>query len=360
MSDTPEPTTRRAFISCAGAVAGIGTLAAIGSAEDKRKDSNRVIHLKGDRSNPIKNRDIRKAVQKSRSNHVNRGNSPPDKDVAALPSNKEGDLIEFIIAHGSGGETYHYGGIAEGSEGVKMIRERAKTRKKQIGERVRKRRGKDSSASQANNEVTASASLGSSSNHDTYYDEVDHGNWDYANDPYGVVTNNWDLYYLYNDNDSDKDNWAFKHWHVIEPGTRAFNSNWRGHRGHPKHDWSINDLGGVALDQHGPTTDLDKDDKNISVNLGVNTAYLSWNYTKDKFQQEDKTSYYNDYAKWKLIIKEPIDQKLVSVNPGSSAWLDEGTGTILKMKGNHKFVKWVLGLKKTYTMKPHWWIESAT
>lgn len=334
---------RRSFLkyttAAAAGLSGMGTVSAAGP------KASQVQVVTGSRVDPISQEEIEAARTAAMEDYLDRGGERPDRLAGADPaSHAGGEIVSYVYQIDANGVPRQYTGIAGDTASVGTLQRKAHAKADQFA----------STETVSTNEV-------STQNHE--WDLFFQDQADFCKDPYGCVTNNFEIHDLTNDGDSVQDAYACKQIFAMEPGEQKYGSGWENWRGRPKHDWE-GEHGGEDLAEWDPLGTHDGQ-QTISVNVGTGGAGMGWSYTQPAVETIDESSPSSNYAKW--LMKYNTDSARSNTNgmkPGSSTWVDDqpyGSGKVdlmyLVAEGEFRNV----GFWSTdyHTLKHTWtlWIE---
>lgn len=337
MSDNDRhDTNRRTFLKTTGA-AGL-TLAAVGSASATSRRGSDARVVTADFSTGISTDRIEEIRRAAVEEFNDRGGDLEAAPARATPEVEDGTVVAYAYKISADGVPHQYTGIAGDAESASTLHGRARERAD----------GFDATSDDV--------SIQSSS-----WDNILHDEADFCEDPYGCVTNNFDLFELKDDGDAYEDAYAMDHFFVMEPGKQKYSSNWVNDIGYPMHDWRQNSMGGETLDEWDPLGTHDGS-QTINVTVGTGGADLGWSYTQPAVTTIDESSSSSDYAKWSEEFNTTDARENTNgMEPGSSCWLDEpadGSGyhDLLDLISEGQFYDsgWE---DRYYTLKHTWHID---
>ncbi|AEN05420.1 hypothetical protein Halar_1698 [halophilic archaeon DL31] len=326
--------------------------------------SKPVVMLKGSLDNPLTASDIHDAQDTVRKKYVENNGEEPKAGMPELGENST-PVVAYVAALDKEGAIRHYTGSANSPDLVKSIQKKAAKRLSQY------RSGKYESDSSpvATSGVSGNSGLFAyNESFDQSWDFYDHNEWDRAVKPYGVVTSNYELAHLNNDNDSTQDAYAVKHNYNVEPGYSRYpnsNEDWRGSTGNVMHDWGAGDMN-ADLTNHGPEGKHDESDS-VTVNAGISSggAGAGFGYTYDPgIAVNQDTSYDRNYAGWDVHFNASAlcgQKNSGGFDPASSAWVDQpsansGSDFLFRLASDHKFQ--ACGFSNTKTLDWGWYPNS--
>ena len=283
-------------------------------------------------------------IMNIRQSFVNKVKSKyPEKVVAfAVPDIPEGaKIVAYGIKMDSNGAIRQYFGLADDKESAEVIYKKAqKWYSRNILE------PSDKSAS-----IKASAS----------WVELIRNEADYYVSPYGGVTNNFELRQLVNDGSSTYDWFAVKHIFAMEPGSQAYNSEWKNNRGYPTHDYSVSTRNPQLHDWDPLGSHTGQQTITVSITGGESvSATWSWSYTQPDVTTLDRSSTNTEIAKWEMQFNNnDVQTTTGGMKPGSSVRIDQpssGRYHLLDLISEGKFKKSVWWWYEYHTIKHTWHI----
>lgn len=304
--------------------------------------------IKATRDNPASSADVKERRATARQKVESRIAAAVTKTEPEIVGDSE-NVVGHAVTFDDNGAMHHYTAGAN-SESAKS---HAHQKLDEVARRFRNKDFRHSSAEQS------AAGLGEASSSGTVYRTnqdfdsdwrfYDTGNYDEFSDPHGVVTVNYDIAYLEND-ELTRDAYGIDAVCAAQPGYDYYGSSWRGDRGEILHDYeaTFTETDNPDLDNFGPSSDH-QEGSDVTVNAGVNSggvsAGFSWSYDPG-IGIEVKSSYADNYAKWNTIFypNDYCGQKyLGQVEPGSSVLIREpssgsGSQSLLKLKHEHQFI----------------------
>ncbi|WP_456468627.1 hypothetical protein [Archaeoglobus sp.] len=284
-------------------------------------------------------------IEKIRQNFVNKVKSKyPEKVVAfAVPDIPEGaKIVVYGIKIDRSGVINQYFGFAGDRESAEIIYKKAQ---KWYNKNVLESSEKSSS-------VKASAS----------WVEIGRNNADYYVNPYGGVTNNFELRQLVNDGSSTYDWFAVKQIFAMEPGCQAYNSEWKNDRGYPTHDYSVSTRNPQLHDWDPLGSHTGQQTITVSITGGESgaSATWSWSYTQPDVTTLDHSSTSTEIAKWEMQFNNnDVQTTTGGMKPGSSVRINQpsyGKYHLLDLISEGKFKKPVWWWYEYHTIKHTWHI----
>lgn len=295
---TSPDTNRRTFLKTTGA-AGL-SLVAVGSASatpGKGSDVRVVTAGFDDGISADRMDEVRRAAL---ADYNARGGDLEAAPARSTPDVEDGTVVSYAYKIDADGVPHQYTGIAGDAASVSRLHRHARERESGFG-------------AQSDDDVTIQSS----------WNNILHDEADFCKDPYGCVTNNFDLFELTDDGDAYQDAYAMDHFFAMEPGKQKYSSNWVNDVGYPMHDWRQNSLGGENLDEWDPLGTHDGS-QTISVTVGTGGADLGWSYTQPAVTTIDQSSSSDNYAKWSEEFNTTDSRENTNgMEPGSSTWVDE-------------------------------------
>lgn len=331
-NDDPQQSTginRRSVLEYSAGI-GLTAVGHSGVVAASHQTGSDVYRASGTKSSPLTWDQMVEVRQSALDDFEDRGGDLADVNYVAKPGNFKGSVVEYVCSVSREGVPLQYGGIVGADTTPERIRTRASSR----------------AGAFANDDVSADGV----STQGASWEWIDHDEWDYVDCPYGIVTNNWDLAKLQESQDPDQDAYAMDHWFALDPGTRACSdSHWENNRGYPKHDWADGSMGGEDLDEWDPNTDL-SGSQSVDVTVGTGGASLSWTYAMEDYELTDLSEPTNNFARWKQAFGYGVDSELITTEPGSSCWVNEGScDKLLEVEG---YSRWVC--RYSYDKDYHW------
>jgi hypothetical protein len=157
--------------------------------------------------------------------------------------------------------------------------------------------------------------------------EISRDTADYYLNPYGGVTNNFELRQLSNDGDNTKDWFAIKQIFAMEPGVQAYSSSWTNKKGTMLHDWSAGTFGNAQLydwDPMGTITGTQSISVSITGGTGGASASWGWSYTQPDVTTYDQSSTGTEKAKWQMNFNSDASKRTTGgMKPGSTCSLSD-------------------------------------
>ncbi|OBZ34728.1 hypothetical protein C7960_1284 [Methanohalophilus euhalobius] len=287
-------------------------------------------------SNPISIKELNGTRETVINNYRKEKGTANNSIIYSVPQVPEGGrIVAYCFRINDDGTTSQYVGIAGDEKSVSKIRERAKTwYNTEVLEFEKAETNIDSELISNNLSPTSSESGAQWSDPCRFYD-------DYYLSPYGGVTNNYELYCLYNDGSSTVDWFAIVQEFGLEPGYRAFApSSWKNDVGYAKQEWCDGNLGNPQLYSYrpnGPYTGQTSQSVTITGGSGGVSAGLTWTYTQPDVSTECYSSTNTDIAEWKITCNsDTAKTSTVGMNPGSTCSANQhssGNYKILDVKG---------------------------
>ena len=293
---------RRTFLKTTTAAA--ASSVAIGSASATPGKASDVRSLEADFETGISASDIESVRRAARQEYNARGGDLEAAPARSTPEVEDGTIVSYLYRIDADGTPHQYTGIAGDAESVSTLHSNARQRADTLGG------GKTASSDDVSTQAAS-------------WDTILHDEADFCKDPYGCVTNNFDLHQLQDDGDYYQDAYSVHQFFVMEPGVQKYNSNWANEYGYPMHDWRQNDMGGEDLDTYDPLGTMDGS-QTVSVSVGTGGASLGWQYTQPAVTTIDNSSPSSNYAKWSEEFNTTDAQENTNgMQPGSTAWIDE-------------------------------------
>lgn len=319
---------RRSFLASTAAAA-VGSMTFAGSAS---ASGSRVYTVRGSKNDPVTADQIAEANQAAADDFADRNGEVVDF-ADAIPDESEGSVVDFVTVVDSDGSPRRYGGIVGEQTDPQRVHKRAETRAREF-------------AQDAGTETVSTQSS---------WDLYHHDEWDYEDCPYGVTTNNFDLYKLSDDGDPDQDAWTIDHWHQGDPGVRTCDSEWTSNRLYPKHRWDRNKVGSMDLDEYDPTTNL-SGAQEVNVGLSTGGASIGWTFKIPNVEMTDEGIQSDNYAEWNVDLNDTdLHDEPISVEPGSSVWTNENPdGKIMELEAHTQFDKHTWCCQKTEWVGTGW------
>ncbi|SIQ92691.1 hypothetical protein SAMN05421858_0840 [Haladaptatus litoreus] len=290
---------RRGFIKGIGTAAGAISLPLVGQTRGQRPSTALLTAAPDDSISTAQMQAVRRRVHEAR--------GVPFR-AETVPAEDTGEIVAFAYGIDSDGVPWQYVGIGDDGKNVAPLKAKAERRANQFarGDFPQKQRATAS-------DVTTQAS----------WDRIVHDEKDYCVDPYGCVTDNFDVYQLASDGDAYQDAYSVKHVFAMEPGVRKYSSDWENDVGRPLHDWSAGDIGGEDLDEWDPLGTHDGS-QTINVSIGTSGASLGWSYTQPAVTTIDRTSPSGNYAEWSEEFNTSTARRNTNgMKPGSRAWVNQ-------------------------------------
>jgi hypothetical protein len=289
-----------------GAVAGAAALPATTTAAAGPRASDVQVAF-GSMNNPITLDRIDELRRASVEEHVDRGGdleAAPAKATPDIPD-PEAEIVAYAYMIDAAGHGHHYTGIAGDDASVDIVHDKARTKVSDL------------------RTTTTSTQEVSTSSTPSWGDAIDHGTDDFYKDPYGGVTNNWDLWKLKDDTDAYDDAFCIKHIFAMEPGYQAYDSEWENHYGRAKQKWTAGEHGGEELHDWDPMGTNDGS-QTVGVSVSADGVANTWQYTQDAVTTYDESSTNDERAQWKLEFNTSDSRKYTQgFKPGSTAWVNE-------------------------------------
>lgn len=330
MSERNFDIDRRSFLKNTAATAAVGSMTFAGTAG---ANGSRVYTVTGSKNDPVTGDQIAEANQAAVDDFADR-NGEVVEFADALPGDFEGTVVDYVTVVDSNGEIRRYGGIVGEKAGEQRIHSRAQKRAREF-------------AQEADTKTVSTQ---------TSWDLYLHDEWDYDDCPYGVITNNIDLYELTDDGDSYEDAWTMDQYQVMDPGIRSCSdSSWRGHKMHPHHRWDNNEIGSIDLDEWDPNTDL-SGSQEVDVSLSTGGASIGWKFTIPDVEFKDDSSPIDNYTDWKVKLNaSDLEDELITIEPGSSAWSNENPdGKLMEAHAECEFKKYTWCCTDYHTHDVYW------
>lgn len=304
------------------------TLAGIAGASDSR-----VYRVRGSKDDPVTADQIAEANQAAADDFADRHGEVVDF-ADAIPDDSEGAVVDYVSVVDSDGTPLRYGGIVGEQTDPRDIHQRAAARAR---------------------EFTRDGSTDSVSIQGSSWDLYLHDEWDYKDCPYGVTTNNFDLFKLSEDGDPYEDAWTVDHWHQADPGVRTCDSDWTSDRLYPKHRWDRNEVGSMDLDEYDPTTNL-SGSQTVNVDLSTGGVGIGWTFEIPDVEMTDEGVQSDNYAEWDVDLNDPdLHDEPISVEPGSSVWTNENpSGKIMELEAHSQFDKHTWCCRETEWVGTRW------
>lgn len=349
LSPPTDSVSRRNVLKIsAGATALINTAGlSIASSRNSGEDWP-VVVIKGDQDNPISEKEIGEGRSKAREQVEERIDNSAVRTDPKIGS-ESNNLVGHVVTFDESGSMHHY---SAGANSEKATGD-AHRKLSRIAQQYRKKEFNRGSSNLKESSFTGKSSgfntLGYNENIDKDWYFYDYGNFDEFSDPHGVVTVNYDIAHLQNE-DWSTDAYAIDSVCAVEPGYSYYNSSWRGDYGTILHDYdaTFTETDNPELDNFGPSSDH-QEGSSVTVSAGVNnggvSAGFSWNYDPG-IGVEVKSSYPNQYGKWdtQFYPNDYCGQKYIGqVEPGSSVLINQpssgsGSQALLKLKHEHSFM----------------------
>ncbi len=291
---------RRTFLKCASVA---GAAVSLPLAGRVRGAQPTVALLTSERGAPISVEEMHAARKR-----IHKARGVPLRAETVPAGDHDGDIVAYSYGIGADGVPWQYTGVAGDVESAKTARETAARRASRADG------GTITPAATTSSDVTTQSSS---------WNRVLHDEKDYYKDPYGSVTDNFDLFKLSNDGDSTQDAYSIKHFFAMEPGVQKYGSGWENDAGRPSHDWSVGNIGGPDLAQWDPLGTHDGS-QTINVSIGTSGASLGWSYTQPAVTTIDNSSPSGNYAKWNEGFNTSNARRNTNgMQPGSRAWVDQ-------------------------------------
>ncbi len=222
----------------------------------------------------------------------------PDRVVAvAIPEvPKDAKLIAYAVKIDENGVLNQYFGFADDSESARKVYEKAKEW-------------------WYKNDIKSPKSTKASPN----WVEIGRNDANYYKNPYGGVTNNFEVRQLINDGSTRYDWFAVKHIFAMEPGHQAFGSEWLNDIGYPIHDYSVSTLSPQLHDWDPYTAQTGQKTITVSLTAGEGiSGTWSWSYTQPDVTTLVRTSTYSKIAKWEMRFNNyDVQTSTGGMKPGS-------------------------------------------
>lgn len=304
---------RRTFLRATGTALAGAAFAGTASARGPKKSDVQV--AKSDFGSGVSAKHIEDVRQNALAQFNARGGDLEAAPARSTPDPEDGTIVSYAYRIDENGVPQQYTGIAGDAESVGRLHGKADTRASAF------ERGPITTQSGGVGTQDVSTQAGS-------WDQILHDEADFCKDPYGCVTNNFNLQQLMSDGDSYQDAYAVKHIFAMEPGVQKYGSGWVNDVGRPMHDWRQNDMGGADLHSWDPLGTHDGS-QTISVSVGTSGASLGWSYTQPAVTTIDESSPSSNYAKWAEEFNTTNARENTNgMKPGSSTWIDqEATGS---------------------------------
>ncbi|MFC4551675.1 MULTISPECIES: hypothetical protein [Halorussus] len=304
-SPSPNGADRRTFLRATGAaVAGAALATSAVSARGPAASDVHVATADFDRGVSGKHRhEVRQTALREFNACGGDLDAPPARST---PDPEDGTVVSFAYRIDENGVPQQYAGIAGDADSVSTLHGRATARAGAFERGLGTGARTDGVRTQAGS-----------------WNRILHDEADFCKDPYGCVTNNFDLQQLASDGDAAQDAYAVKHIFAMEPGVQKYGSDWVNNVGRPMHDWRQNSMGGADLHEWDPLGTHDGK-QTISVSVGTGGASLGWQYTLPAVTTVDESSPSSNYAKWSEEFNtDAARENTNGMKPGSSTWLDQ-------------------------------------
>lgn len=303
--------SRRTFLRATGVALSGAALASGASARGPPESDAHV--AKGRFRDGISTRRMEKVREAALAEFNARGGDLEAAPARSTPDPEDGTVVSYAYQIDENGVPQQYTGIAGDDRSVGRLHNRAADRAAAFeGSTVAER-----------SDGTTGESPGDVSTQSGSWDMILHDEADFCKDPYGCVTNNFNLNQLQDDGDYYQDAYGIKHIFAMEPGYQKYSSNWVNDVGEPMHDWRQNSMGGEDLHEWDPLGTHDGS-QSIDVSIGTSGASLGWSYTQPAVTTIDNSSSSSNYAKWSEEFNtDDARQNTNGMKPGSSTWLDE-------------------------------------
>ncbi|WP_132057693.1 hypothetical protein [Halorussus amylolyticus] len=295
-------TDRRSFLRATGVALSAGAFTSTVSARGPAQSD---VHVaKGRFGNGVGTKHIEEVRKGALAEFNDRGGDLEAPPARSTPDPEDGTVVSYAYRIDENGVPHQYTGIAGDANSVGRLHDRVSSRAEAF------ERGDTAGT----DDVTAQAGS---------WDMILHDEADFCEEPYGCVTNNFDLNELEDDGDAAQDAYGIKHVFVMEPGVQKYDSDWENNVGYPMHDWRENSMGGADLHGWDPLGTNDGS-QSISVSIGTSSASLGWQYTQPAVTTIDESSPSGNYAKWSEEFNmTDARQNTNGMKPGSSTWLDQ-------------------------------------
>ncbi|MBP2132381.1 hypothetical protein J2128_000302 [Methanomicrobium sp. W14] len=281
-----------------------------------------------DLSNPISIQDLEEMRASVVENYQSEKNSQTSFAYADPEVPDGAEIVAYGFAIDSQGVPIQYVGIAGDEKSVEIIHKKAQE-------------WRDKSTLEENSESSNKQNTLSSN-----WIVVGRNTGDCYQDPYGGVTNNFELRKLSNDRDSTKDWFAIRQVFSMEPGIRAYQSSYLNHVGSMTNNWSASTAGNPQLyewDPLGTITGTHTVSVSITGGTGGASTSWSWSYTQPDVKTVDLSSSNTERAKWSMSFNSDDSKETTGgMKPGSTCSMNQlssGSGIckILDLKAEGKF-----------------------
>lgn len=304
-------TNRRTFLRATGVTLSGAALASGASARGPPKSD---VHVaKGRFRDGVSTHHMEEVREAALAEFNARGGDLEAAPARSTPDPEEGTVVSYAYQIDENGVPQQYTGIAGDAASVGQLHSRAADRAAVF---------EGSTAADRTDGATTTSS-GDVSTQSGSWDMILHDEADFCKEPYGCVTNNFNLNQLQSDGDYYQDAYAIKHIFAMEPGVQKYGSDWENNVGRPMHDWRQNNMGGEDLHEWDPLGTHDGK-QTINVSVGTSGASLGWSYTQPAVTTTDNSSPSSNYAKWSEEFNTSgARQNTNGMKPGSSTWIDQ-------------------------------------
>jgi hypothetical protein len=218
---------------------------------------------------------------------------------------KSGEIVAYCFKINGDGTASQYVGIAGDNESVSVIHEEAK---KWYHDQV-----VDFDENKKINYANQTSDYLLSSESREEWRESLHSCSSYYKNPYGGVTNNYELYVLMNDSSSTSDWFAIVQEFSMEPGYKAWSgSPWKNDVGRLYHEWSSGTVGNAQLFDfwpNGPFTRKTTETTIIPGRFGDVLAAFMGGYSQPDVSTQTDSSSITDIGEWKLTCNNNAAKK---------------------------------------------------
>lgn len=306
-----DGTGRRTFLRATGVAFSGAALASGASARGPPESDAHV--AKAGFEDGVTTRHIEEVRRAALAEYNARGGDLEAAPARSTPDPEDGTVVSYAYRIDENGVPQQYTGIAGDADSVGRLHGRAADRAVAF---------EGETAAESSSGTTADSS-GDVSTQASSWEMILHDEADFCKDPYGCVTNNFNLNELQDDGDAYQDAYGIKHIFVMEPGIQKYDSNWVNDVGEPMHDWRQNSMGGEDLHEWDPLGSHDGS-QTINVSVGTSGASLGWQYTQPAVTTNDTSSPSSNYAQWSEEFNTSnARQNTNGMKPGSSTWLDQ-------------------------------------
>jgi hypothetical protein len=252
---------------------------------------------------------------------------------------KSGEIVAYCFKINGDGTASQYVGIAGDNESVSVIHEEAK---KWYHDQV-----VDFDENKKINYANQTSDYLLSSESREEWRESLHSCSSYYKNPYGGVTNNYELYVLMNDSSSTSDWFAIVQEFSMEPGYKAWSgSPWKNDVGRLYHEWSSGTVGNAQLFDfwpNGPFTRKTTETTIIPGRFGDVLAAFMGGYSQPDVSTQTDSSSITDIGEWKLTCNNNAAKKstvvMYSKSTCSADQHSSGTYNILDVTATGVFRK---------------------